>query len=100
MLYHLAMYYEIEIAMKDFSNEIYPLYINGDLETFNKMIEFQTRKINSNKITKKQMIKSYSVSKSLDMLTNLDEDYCKYITDKFLVRDEFTELSDEKLLLF
>lgn len=100
MLYHLAMYYEIEIAMKDFANKIYPLYIDGDLETFNKMIEFQTRKMNSNKITKKQMIKSYSVSKSLDMLANLDEDYCKYITDKFLVRDEFIELSEEKPLLF
>lgn len=100
MLYHLAMYHEIEQSMKELSNEIYPYYVDGDIEQFNNLVESQTRKINSNKITKKQMIKSYSVSRSLDMLTNLDEDYCKYITDKFLVRDEFVELTDDKLLSF
>lgn len=100
MLYHIYMYYEIENSMKQMSDYIYPFYKNGDIEEFNRLIEEQTRKMNGNKITKKQMIKSYSVSKSLDVLTSLDEDYCKYVTNKFLARDEFVDLSGDALLKF
>lgn len=100
MLYLLYMYKYIENYMKTIADEAYPYYTSGNIENFNRIIERETRKLNGNKITKKQTIKSYSVCKSLDMLSSLDEDYCKYIVDKLLVKDEFTELSDIKLLQF
>ena len=100
MLYLLFMYHKIEKYMKTVADEAYPVYASGNIEQFNKIIERETRKINGNRITKKQTVKSYSVSKSLDMLANLDEEYCQYIVDKLLVKDEFVELSDDKLLEF
>ena len=54
-----------------------------------------TRRLNQGKLTKKQKIKSNSISKSLDMLKNLDEDYCQYLITKHLAKDEFINL-DEK----
>lgn len=100
MFYLISMYSEIEEKMKEVANYLYPVYLSGDIEHFNKGIENITRKLNGNRITKKQTVKSYSVAKSLKMLTDLDEDYCKYITDKFLVKDEFVELNNNKLLIF
>ena len=43
----------------------------------------------------KQIIKSNSVVRSLDMLKDLDEVYCKYIIDKSLSKDEFTWLETD-----
>lgn len=100
MFYLISMYSEIEDLMRVVADEAYPIYLSGDHEHFNNIIENVTRKLNSNKITKKQTVKSYSICKSLNMLVDLDEDYCEYITNKFLVKDEFLELTNKKLLEF
>ena len=59
------------------------------------------RSLNGGKITKKQISKSYSIINSLKMLENLDEDYCQYIVNKYLAKDEFIDLiQNEKILTF
>lgn len=95
ILYSIWVYAEVERQMEKLVDEIYPIFKSGDIETFNKRIEFITRNINSGKITKKQTIKSYSVPKSLELLTRLDEEYCEYVVNKFLVRDEFVDRTDQ-----
>jgi len=79
---------------------MYELYENNQFDRFNKEIELLTRNINSEKITKKQRVKAGTAVKSLDLLTELDEDYCKYLVNKFLAKDEFTELERQKIYTF
>lgn len=100
MLYTLDNYSKMHIYFKDILSDIYSLYKDKQFDKFNKEIEFITRSINSEKITKKQKAKSGSVIRSLDMLTDLDEDYCKYLVNKFLAKDEFTELERKKIFTF
>jgi hypothetical protein len=99
MLYMLEFYLEIETTMKQKAEEIYPLYESGDIENYNNKSEQITRNINDGKISRKQISKSNSIVKSLDMLTNLDEDYCKHIVNKFLSKDEFVNLTKNGQLL-
>jgi len=89
MLNMLEFYKQVEIEMRRECEEIYPIYESGDIETYNDRIEQITRNLNDGKITRKQVAKTYSVVKSLDMLTNLDENYCKFIVGRFLSKDEF-----------
>jgi hypothetical protein len=35
----------------------------------------------------------------LDILTNLDEDFCKHVVNKFLSKDEFINLTENGQLL-
>jgi hypothetical protein len=95
----LDRFAQVQQLMKSKVEEIYSLYENGDLEEFNKRIELITRNINAGKITKKQKAKSTSIIRSLDMLTALDTDNCKYIVDKCLAKDEFMELDPTSRLL-
>ena len=97
MLCTLNNYSEITSYFQNKVNELYELYQNKLYGEFNERIELITRRLNNEKITRKQYAKSSSLIKSLDMLTNLDEDYCKYLVDKFLMKDEFTELEKKKL---
>jgi len=94
LLYMLYMYSEVQNNMRDFSEKVYEFYDKGEIDIFNLNVEEMTKNLNSGKITKKQRSKSYSVSNSLDMLTSLDEEYCKYIIDKCLSKDEFTNLDN------
>lgn len=94
ILYSIWVYAEVEKQMEMAADELYTIYKSGDIELFNQKIELVTRGMNSGRITKKQTVKSYSVSKSLDLLRNLDEDYCEYVVNKFLVRDEFIDRTD------
>jgi len=93
MLYMLKFYAEIEILMKEKSELIYPMYESRDLEIFISQTEQINRNLNQGKISRKQIAKSNSIVKSLDMLTNLDEEYCKHIVNKFLSKDEFINLT-------
>ncbi len=95
----LDRFSQIQQILKSKVDDIYPLYDNGDIPSFNRQIELLTRNINAGKITKKQKAKSTSVAKSMDMLTNLDVDYCKFIVNKCLAKDEFTELDPTSRLL-
>jgi hypothetical protein len=94
-LYALNLYSEIQEDMRQVVKRIYPIYKAGNTFEFCNACVEVTRFINQGSISKKQVIKAYSISNSLDMLARLDEDYCKYIIDKSLSKDEFKDL-DEK----
>jgi len=85
--------------MREFVDRVYPIYESGDLEEFYQESFDITRIINQGNLTKKQKIKSYSIPRSLDMLTSLDEDYCYYIVNKYLSKDEFIELDEDTRLM-
>ena len=92
ILYTLDIYARLQEGMREFAAQAYPVYEAGNVEEFNGMCLETTRVLNQGKLTKKQRIKSHSISKSLDMLRDLDEAYCKYIVDKSLAKDEFVDL--------
>lgn len=93
MLFMLEFYLEIETLVDVESRRIYPIYESGDLEMYNREAEQITRNLNQGKISRKQKSKSNSIIRTLDMLTSLDEDYCKYIVNRFLSKDEFVNLT-------
>jgi hypothetical protein len=80
--------------MRQTVQRIYPIYKDGLTFEFNSICEGLTRLINQGSVSKKQLIKAQSISNSLDMLRNLDEEYCKYIVVKGLAKDEFKELNE------
>lgn len=96
LLYMLNVFSQVQTSMKDEAAEMYKWYESGEIELFNDRAEDLTRNLNNGKITKKQKAKSSSIVRSLDMLTELDEEYCKYIVNKFLSKDEFISLMDER----
>lgn len=99
MLYMLEQFAIVQERMKNEVKNLYQLYQNNNLEQFNNETLRITQQLNSGKITRKQKAKSTSISKSLDMLTNLDENYCQYIVNKFLSKDEFDDLSKKSLMI-
>jgi hypothetical protein len=99
IFYTLANYATLQEAMRDFAAVAYQVYESGEEQEFNKMCLETTRLLNQGKLTKKQRIKSHSILKSIEMLKNLDEDYCKYIVDKYLSKDEFIELEKPQGIL-
>jgi hypothetical protein len=99
MLYMLEFYQEVELLMRQKSEEIYPYYESGNIESFISHSEQITRNLNQGKISRKQISKSNSIIKSLDILTNLDEDFCKHVVNKFLSKDEFINLTENGQLL-
>jgi hypothetical protein len=98
MLYMLEQFAIVQERMKNEVIKLYPLYQTKDLDFNNEILRI-TQELNSGKITRKQTSKSTSVSKSLDMLTNLDEEYCQYIVNKCLSKDEFSDLSQGSLVV-
>lgn len=99
LLYALYMYEKIEEFIGGFADQAMPLYYSGDLIEFDKLCLKMTRRINQGKLTKKQIIKTNFISKSLDALTNLDEDYCHHLVKTALAKDEFIYLNKCKSLL-
>jgi hypothetical protein len=99
MLYMLEFYQEVELLMRKKSKEIYHYYESGNIESFMTHSEQITRDLNQGKISRKQISKSNSIIKSLDMLTTLDEDFCKHVVNKFLSKDEFINLTENGQLL-
>ena len=76
MLYTLNTYSDLENALSKLAPHLCSVYESGDVEEFSSQVEFITRSMNDGKITRKQIAKSYSLAKSLDILSNLDEDFC------------------------
>jgi len=99
MLYVLNQFSEIQTFLREVVIDLYDKYKSNDIEEFTKSVVEVTKNLNSGKVTKKQKVKSYSIFKSLDMLTNLDEDYCQYIVNKFLSKDEFVNLDQNRRVL-
>lgn len=100
MLYVLNNYSSIHLFFRSVIPDIYEFYKDGQYDEFNKKIELLTKNVNSEKITRKQKAKSNSIIRSLDMLSELDDEYCRYLVSKFLAKDEFTELEKPKIYTF
>lgn len=98
MLQTLYMYSKIQDFLREQALSIYAIYESGNLEEFNRKASSIVSDMNDGKVTKKQTSKSNSILKSIEMLTNLDEEFCYYIIKKFLSKDEFTDLTGETLL--
>jgi hypothetical protein len=99
ILYTLGRFSEIQNFLKEQVKRVFPLYESGETEAFFNSCLDITQTLNQGKLTKKQKIKSHSIEKSIDMLKNLDEDYCQYLVDKSLSKDEFTDLDETKEVL-
>jgi len=95
LLYMLYTFGEVQNKLRKLAKEIYPLFTSENYSSFCEEVNKVTKRVNEGKITRKQKAKSSSIINSLNMLTNLDEDYCKYIVSKFLSKDEFIELIDK-----
>lgn len=92
MLYLLRNFMKLQTLCKKKVEEMYEVYQSSDIDSFINFCERILRKINRGKITKKQRAKSSAIYNSLQLLTNLDEDRCEFIINKYLSLDEFTEL--------
>jgi len=98
MLYMLDFYSEMQTVIRKYVEETYHLYKDGEIAEFNhRNINF-TKYLNSGKMTKKQTVKTSSLAKSLDILTSLDEEYCEYIVNTFMAKDEVVKLTKQDLL--
>ena len=98
MMHLLDTYAKVQSYGTEVAKQIYPYYEQGELDMFSRRLSEVTRNINNEKITKKQTTKTQSMIKSLDMLTQLDENYCKFLVDKILVNDEFNDLFNNDML--
>ena len=99
ILYTLGRYSQIQNSLKEMVARIYPLYEAGDTNGFYLECLEITKFLNQGKMTKKQKTKAHSIEKSLDMIKNLDEDYCHYLVNKYLSKDEFINLDDSTKML-
>ncbi len=99
MLYTLDFYSVVQNKMKDFVNDTYHFYSENNFEELNKRVSVVTKNLNDGKLTKKQGAKTSSLIKSLDMLTDLDENFCKHLVNKVLSKDEFTYLTNSNSML-
>ena len=88
----LRTYADVQLMLRRKANEIYPVYQSGDLEEFVIQCAQVTQNVNQGKITRKQKAKTHSIINSIKMLIDLDEDFCKYIVNKHLAKDEFLDL--------
>jgi hypothetical protein len=99
ILYTLGNFSTIQNMLRKMVEEIYPLYEAGDTRGFYEKCIGITQFLNQGKLTKKQEVKTHSIEKSLDMIKNLDEDYCEFLVDKYLSKDEFIDLDETERLL-
>jgi hypothetical protein len=99
ILYTLGNFSTIQNMLRKMVDDIYPLYESGNVEDFYERCIDITQFLNQGKLTKKQKTKAHSIYKSLDMIKNLDEDYCQFLVTKYLSKDEFVDLDDRQRLL-
>jgi hypothetical protein len=96
----LWMYRKMETVAEQFVTGLYPLFENKNYEEFDKRFFDMYKKFNGGKSSRKQKAKSYSVYKSLQILTNLDEEYNKYLINKFMAADDMSSMMDAGSLKF
>jgi hypothetical protein len=99
IFYTLNLFPTLQAEMKKVCERIVPIYEAGESGQFYLECLDVTRHINQGKLTKKQKIKTNSIAKSLDMLCDLDEDYCEYLVNNYLAKDEFTDLEESTRIL-
>jgi len=93
MSHILSIYRKIELLAESFIVDNYPLYESGQIQEFDAACIDFTRKLNQGKATKKQKAKTYSLYKSLNILTNLDEEYNEYLVNKFMAGSDNSLMS-------
>jgi hypothetical protein len=93
MLYILNKFSNVEEMINEFLDSVYPHYVEGNYDAFYEEVGPMMIKLNQGKMSKKERTKTASLITSLEMLKNLDEEKCEYIVNKFLSKDEFTELN-------
>jgi len=86
--YMLYMYKKMEIIAEEFVKDLYPSFENGNQEQFDQKFFNMYRRFNGGRTSRKLKAKSYSVWKSLEILSNLDEDYNKHLIEKFMSSDD------------
>lgn len=96
MMYTLELFAVVQEEMRSYAKHAYKVYSSGDMDLFYRDCLEATKILNQGNLTRKQKTKAHSIPRSLDMLVKLDEDYCKYLVDKVLSKDEFTELDYRK----
>lgn len=94
MMHIMRIYRELELYCRNYIQEIYPLYENGNIEQFDDACLEISRKLNEGKLSRKMQVKSCSVYKSLELLSNINPSYNKYLIDKFMAGDDIGDMSD------
>jgi len=92
MMHIMRMYKELEDYCKKYVEEIYPLYRDGNIEEFDDACLNIASKFNEGKLTRKMEVKSHSVYKSLELLSNVNRDYNKFLINKFMSGDDITDM--------
>ena len=99
MLYYLYYYYKAQNYIRKQVDLIYRYYESGEIAKFSQECLDITQKLNGDKITRKQRVKTNCSVNSLKMLSTLDEDFCEYIVYNLLVKDEFTHINNSTRVL-
>lgn len=100
MMSIMRLYRELEFYCKDYIRQIYPLYENGQIEEFEDRCAEIASKLNEGKLTKKIKAKSCSVSRSLDILTNMNRTYNAFLIEKFMANDDISGMFESGQLTF
>jgi len=100
MLHMIYTYSNIQDYVREKANICYDYYLKNDELKFNSEVLELTRNLNNGKITKKQQVKTNSFINSLNLIRDLNEDYCKYVINKYLSQHEFQYLVKDKILTF
>lgn len=100
MLCIMKVYRQAELICDDYVREIYPLYENGKIDEFDKKCNELASRFNHGKLTKKMQVKSYSIYKSLQILTELNMEYNTFLINKFMANDDSSSMIGDGLLTF
>ena len=100
MMHIMRMYKDLEAYCKEYVQEIYPLYENGEIEKFDDACLEISVKLNEGKLSRKMQVKSCSVYKSLELLSNINREYNKHIITKFMSGDDISGMFDNGQLEF
>jgi hypothetical protein len=93
IFYMLRIYRYLELMSVDFIEKIYPLFEAGKIQDFDNECYQLAQRLNQGKNTKKQKAKIASIYSSLNILTNLDRDYNKYLIHKFMSKDDISAMA-------
>ena len=88
--YMFRIYRHLEQISQELIEEIYPLYQEGKQDIFDEKCTELARRFNQGKNTKKQKAKVASLFRSLQILTNMDSEYNKFLIHKFMSNDDIS----------
>jgi len=100
MMCIMNTYRQAELYCDEYVQNIYPLYRDDKIDEFDKKCNEIASKFNQGKLTKKMQVKSYSVYKSLQILTDLNMEYNRFLINKFMSNDDNSSMIGDGLLTF